>query len=51
MGRINFENHVLIKKWRVYEKMNVTGGMFKDEKKRGNCQKHFTFVVGSCAHF
>jgi len=34
MGRINFEDHVLIKKQWVDEKMNVTGEMFKDEKKR-----------------
>jgi hypothetical protein len=31
--------------------MNVTGKIFKDEKKWGNCQKQFTLVVGSCAHF
>jgi hypothetical protein len=27
--------------------MNVMGGMFKDEKKWGNRQKKFTFIVGS----
>ncbi len=37
MGRINFEDHALIKRWRANEKMNVMGEMFKDEKKRGNC--------------
>jgi len=36
MGRINFENHALIKKQRVDEKMNVTSEMFKNEKKQGN---------------
>jgi hypothetical protein len=36
MGYINFEDHVLIKRWRANEKMNVTGGMFKDKKKWGN---------------
>jgi hypothetical protein len=33
MGHINFGDHALINKWQVNEKMNVTGGMFKDEKK------------------
>jgi hypothetical protein len=32
MGRINFEDHVIIKRWRANEKMNVMGRMFKDEK-------------------
>jgi hypothetical protein len=32
MGFINFEDYVLIKRRWVDEKMNVTGGMFKDEK-------------------
>jgi hypothetical protein len=32
MGRINFEDHALIKKWQADEKMNVRDGMFKDEK-------------------
>ncbi len=32
MGRINFKDHALIKKW-AEEKMNVTSKMFKDEKK------------------
>jgi hypothetical protein len=36
MGYINFEDHVLIKRWWANEKMNVTGGMFKDKKKWGN---------------
>jgi hypothetical protein len=31
--------------------MNVMGRKFKDEKKWGNHQKQFPFVVGSCAHF
>jgi len=34
MGRINFENHALIKKQRVDEKMNLTSEMFKNEKKK-----------------
>jgi hypothetical protein len=33
IGCINFEDHALIKRWRVSEKMNVIGGMFKDKKK------------------
>ncbi len=33
MGHINFKDHALIKRRWVDEKMNVTGGMFKDEKK------------------
>ncbi len=36
MGRINFEDHALIKRWQVGKKMNVMGGMFKDKKKQGN---------------
>jgi hypothetical protein len=39
MGHINFEDHALIKRWQVDEKMNVMGSMFKDGKKRGNCRK------------
>ncbi len=39
MGCINFEDHVLIKRWRVNEKMNVTGRKFRDEKKGGNHRK------------
>jgi hypothetical protein len=33
MGHINFEDHALIKRQWAYEKMNMTGGMFKDMKK------------------
>jgi hypothetical protein len=36
MGRINFEVHSLIKRRWADAKMNVTGGMFKDMKKRSN---------------
>ncbi len=36
MGHINFKDHALIKIRWVDEKMNVMGGMFKDEKKWGN---------------
>jgi hypothetical protein len=36
MGHINFEDHALIKRWWEVEKMNVIGGMFKDEKKGRN---------------
>jgi hypothetical protein len=39
MNRINFDDHALIRRLRVDEKMNVMGGMFKDVKKQGNCQK------------
>jgi len=51
MGHINFEDHTLIKRRRVDEKMNVTGGTFKDLKKRGNHRKRFAFVIGNCVHF
>jgi hypothetical protein len=51
MGHINFKDHVLIKKWRADEKMNVIGEMFKDKKKRGNHQKQFAIVARSCARF
>jgi hypothetical protein len=33
MGRINFEDHALIKRWWANEKMNVTSEMFNDKKK------------------
>jgi hypothetical protein len=36
MGRINFEDHALIKRQWTDENMNVTSKMFKDEKKWGN---------------
>jgi hypothetical protein len=36
MGCDNLEDHALIKRWWVSEKMNVTGEMFKEEKKKGN---------------
>jgi hypothetical protein len=39
MGRINFEDHAIIKRRWADEKMNVTGMMFKDEKKWGNYPK------------
>jgi hypothetical protein len=51
MGCINFQNHALVKRWWVDEKMNVIGKMFKDKKKRGNRQKQFAFVVGIYACF
>jgi hypothetical protein len=50
MGNINFKDHVLIKRQQVGKKMNVTGGMFKDEKK-GNHRSQFAFVARSCARF
>ncbi len=34
MGYINYKDHELIKRQRVGKKMNVTDGMFKDEKKK-----------------
>jgi hypothetical protein len=49
MGCINFEDHALLKKQWVGKNMNEMGGMFKDEKKQGNCWKQFPFVPGSCA--
>jgi hypothetical protein len=33
MGCINFENHVLSKRWWACKKMNVACKTFKDEKK------------------
>jgi hypothetical protein len=39
MGHVNFKDHVLIKIQLVDEKMNVMDKMFKDKKKRSNCQK------------
>jgi hypothetical protein len=51
MGHINYKDHGLIKRWQVNEKMTVTGEMFKDEKKWGNCRKQFAIVIGSCVCF
>jgi len=51
MGYIDFKDHALIKRWWANKKMNVMGGKFKDEKKWGNHQKQFAFVVGNCVHF
>jgi len=34
MGYINYKDHELIKRQQVGKKMNVTDGMFKDEKKK-----------------
>jgi hypothetical protein len=51
MGYINFKDHALIKRWWANKKMNVMGGKFKDEKKWGNHQKQFAFVVGNCVCF
>jgi hypothetical protein len=35
MGRINFEDHALIKRWWANEKMNLMGGMFEGREKTG----------------
>jgi hypothetical protein len=35
MNHINFEDHVLIKRWWVGKKMNATGGKLKEKKKVG----------------
>jgi hypothetical protein len=51
MDRINFEDHVLIKRRRANQKMNVMGGMFKDEKKWGNRRMQFAFVTRSYVFF
>ncbi len=51
MGHINFEDHAFIKIWQACKKMNVMSGMFKVEKKWGNYQKQFVFVVRSCVYF
>jgi hypothetical protein len=45
MGRINFEDHALIKKQWVDEKMNVTGEMFKDEKKRVTVENNLHLLL------
>jgi hypothetical protein len=37
MGRINFKDQALIKRWRASRKMNVMGRKFKGEKTWGNC--------------
>jgi hypothetical protein len=51
MGRINFEDHALIKRWRASKNMNVTGQMFNDKKIHGNCWKQFAFIVGNYVCF
>ncbi len=50
IGRHNFEDEVLIKRWLACQKMNEMSGKFKDENKWSNYQKLFSFVVGSCVY-
>jgi hypothetical protein len=45
MGRINFKDHVLIKRQRVDEKMNVMGKMFKDEKNKGTIKSSLHLLL------
>ncbi len=44
MGRINFEDLVLIERRHIDEKMNVTSGMFKDEKKWATIESGLHFL-------
>jgi hypothetical protein len=43
MSCIYFEDHLLIKTWRVGKKLNVKSEKIKDEKIQGNCLKQFAF--------
>jgi hypothetical protein len=45
MGCINFEDHVLIKRQWVGDKMNVMSGKLKDGKKWRNHHKWFSFLA------
>jgi len=45
MGRINFEDHALIKRRWADEKMNVMGEMFKDEKKWGTVKNNLHLLL------
>ncbi len=49
MGRINFEDHALIKRWGVNKKNECDGRGFKDEKKLGVLSK--AIYIGSRAYF
>ncbi len=48
IGYHNFKDEALIKRWQAGQKMNGTGGKFKDKNKRNNRRKLFSFVVESC---
>jgi hypothetical protein len=45
MGRINFEDRVLIKRRWADKKMNVIGRKFKDRKKRITVKNNFHFLL------
>jgi hypothetical protein len=45
MGCHNFKDEALFLKQWVGQKMNGTSGRFKDEYKRSNCRKLFSFTT------
>ncbi len=51
MGRINFEDQALIKRWQACKKLNVMSRKLKDDKKKSNCRRLFSFIARSCEHF
>jgi hypothetical protein len=44
MGHINFEHQVLIKKWWVRNKMNLTSGKLKDEENGATIESCFCLL-------
>jgi hypothetical protein len=45
IGCINFEDHVLIERWRASKRMNAMGGKFKDKKKRVTIKNNLHLLV------
>jgi hypothetical protein len=45
MGRINFEDHTLTKRWWADEKRNVTSRMFKDEKNKVTIKNNLRLLL------
>jgi hypothetical protein len=45
MGHINFEDYALIKRWWACKKMNVTGKMFKDQKKKVTVKSNLRLLL------
>jgi hypothetical protein len=48
MGRHNFKDEALIRRWQVGQKMNEMGRKFEEKNKRSNYRKLFSFTIRSC---
>jgi hypothetical protein len=51
MGRHNFEDELLIKRWRVGQKINAMGEKLKDKKKQSNRQSLFRLLLEAMSVF